>query len=167
MMLIVKCFRCTTVIRQPIADELDWADFLRVPFTHHVIILRKVKVLEDRIFYIHECAARAWNKYALRDFIKGMWSEGLSLAAMTLEDIVVARILFPECAQHHEHLVGDGHVAVLAPLALEDEQLLAVKADVVPSETACLADPEGAVIDECKQGLVVQGTVAQKKKRKK
>ena len=57
------------VIRQPIADELDWADFLRVPFTHHVIILRKVKVLEDRIFYIHECAARAWNKYALRDFI--------------------------------------------------------------------------------------------------
>ena len=93
---------------------------------------------------------------------QGMWSEGLSLAAMTLEDIVVARILFPECAQHHEHLVGDGHVAVLAPLALEDEQLLAVKADVVPSETACLAAPEGAVVDNGKQGLVIQGTVAEK-----
>ena len=92
------------------------------------------------------------------------WSDALwlCLASMTLEDIVVARILFPECAQHHEHLVGDGHVAVLAPLALEDEQLLSVKADVVPSETARLTDPEGAVIDECKQGLVVQGTVAQK-----
>ena len=50
MMLIVKCFRCTMVIRQPIADELVLADFIRVPFTHHVIILRKVKVLEDRIF---------------------------------------------------------------------------------------------------------------------
>ena len=93
---------------------------------------------------------------------QGMWSEGLSLAAMTLEDIVVARILFPECAQHHEHLVGDGHVAVLAPLALEDEQLLSVKADVVPSETACLADPEGTVVDNGKQGLVIQGTVAEK-----
>ena len=93
---------------------------------------------------------------------QGMWSEGLSLAAMTLEDIVVARILFPECAQHHEQLVGDGHVAVLAPLALEDEQLLAVKADVVPSETACLAAPEGAVVDNGKQGLVIQGTVAEK-----
>ena len=26
-------------IRQPMADELDWGDFLRVPFTHHVMIL--------------------------------------------------------------------------------------------------------------------------------
>ena len=92
------------------------------------------------------------------------WSDALwlCLASMTLEDIVVARILFPECAQHHEHLVGDGHVAVLAPLALEDEQLLSVKADVVPSETACLADPEGTVVDNGKQGLVIQGTVAEK-----
>ena len=92
------------------------------------------------------------------------WSDALwlCLASMTLEDIVVARILFPECAQHHEHLVGDGHVAVLAPLALEDEQLPAVKADVVPSETACLADPEGTVIDEGKKCLVVQRAVVQK-----
>ena len=56
-------------IRQPLADEIDWAEFLRVPFTHHVIILRKIKDLDERIFYIHQCATRAWSKYALRDFI--------------------------------------------------------------------------------------------------
>lgn len=30
-------------IRQTLGDEFNWADFLRVPFSHHVIILRKVK----------------------------------------------------------------------------------------------------------------------------
>lgn len=58
-----------TEIRQPVADELDWSEFLQVPFTHHVIILRKIKDPEERIFYIHQCATRAWSKYALRDFI--------------------------------------------------------------------------------------------------
>ena len=92
------------------------------------------------------------------------WSDALWLfvPAMTLEDIVVARILLPICLEYDEHLVGNGHVAVFTPLALEDEQLLAVKADVVPSEAACLADPEGAVVDDGKQGFVVQGAVAEK-----
>ena len=66
------------------------------------------------------------------------------------------------CLEYDDHLVGNGHVAVFTPLALEDEQLLAVKADVVPSEAACLADPEGAVVDDGKQGFVVQGAVAEK-----
>ena len=57
-------------IRRPVADELDWNDFLRVPFTHHVIILRKVKDYTERIFYIHLCATRAWNKHILRDYIE-------------------------------------------------------------------------------------------------
>lgn len=56
-------------IRQPAGDEFSWNDFLRVPFTHHVIILRKVKDLAERQFYLHMCATRAWNKYALQDFI--------------------------------------------------------------------------------------------------
>ena len=73
-----------------------------------------------------------------------------------------ARILLPICLEHDEHLVGNRHVAVFTPLALEDKQLLAVKADVVPSEAACLADPEGAVVDDGKQGFVVQGAVAEK-----
>lgn len=57
-------------IRQPLADEFNWTDFLRVPFTHHVIILRKIKNFDERAFYLHMCAIRAWNKYALQDFIK-------------------------------------------------------------------------------------------------
>lgn len=57
-------------IRQPVADELDWTDFLRVPFTHHVMILRKEKTLEGRAFYIHQCALHCWNKYVLRDNLK-------------------------------------------------------------------------------------------------
>ena len=56
-------------IRQPVADELDWGDFLRVPFTHHVMILRKEKSPEGRAFYIHQCALHSWNKYVLRDYL--------------------------------------------------------------------------------------------------
>ena len=56
-------------IRQPVADELDWGDFLRVPFTHHVMILRKEKSPEGRTFYIHQCALHSWNKYVLRDYL--------------------------------------------------------------------------------------------------
>lgn len=57
-------------IRQPLADELDWGDFLRVPFTHHVMILRKEKSPAGRAFYIHQCALHCWNKYVLRDYLK-------------------------------------------------------------------------------------------------
>ena len=57
-------------IRQPMGDEFSWIDFLRVPFTHHIIILRKLKSFDERAFYLHLCATRAWNKYALQDFIK-------------------------------------------------------------------------------------------------
>ncbi len=56
-------------IRQPVADELDWGDFLRVPFTHHVMILRKEKSPDGRAFYIHQCALHSWNKYVLRDYL--------------------------------------------------------------------------------------------------
>lgn len=59
-----------TQIRQPLGDEFSWTDFLRVPFTHHIIILRKIKDVKERVFYLHLCATRAWNKYALQDFIK-------------------------------------------------------------------------------------------------
>lgn len=57
-------------IRQPLADELDWGEFLKVPFTHHVMILRKEKTLEGRVFYIRQCAQHCWNKYVLRDYLK-------------------------------------------------------------------------------------------------
>lgn len=75
-------------IRQPLADELDWAEFLQVPFTHHVIILRKIKDLAERTFYIHQCATRAWSKYALRDFIRqGLYKDRANLPSNFTETI--------------------------------------------------------------------------------
>jgi predicted nuclease of restriction endonuclease-like (RecB) superfamily len=57
-------------IRQPVAGEFDWNDFLSIGFSHHIEILSKVKSLEARMFYIHECATRFWSKYTLRDYLK-------------------------------------------------------------------------------------------------
>ena len=60
-----------SVIRQPAADEFDWEDFMRIGFSHHIEILNKTTTLEARLFYIHECAANFWSKYALRDYLRG------------------------------------------------------------------------------------------------
>jgi predicted nuclease of restriction endonuclease-like (RecB) superfamily len=57
-------------IRQPVADEINWGEFMSLGFTHHMEILSKVKDTNARLFYIHECAVRAWDKYTLRDYIK-------------------------------------------------------------------------------------------------
>ena len=59
-----------SVIRQPVADEFNWTDFLSIGFSHHTEIISKAKTLEARLFYIHECATRYWNKYILRDYLK-------------------------------------------------------------------------------------------------
>ena len=57
-------------IRQPMADEFNWADFVAIGFSHHIEIITKAKSLEARLFYIHESATRFWNKYVLRDYLK-------------------------------------------------------------------------------------------------
>lgn len=57
-------------IRQPAAAEFDWNDFLSIGFSHHMEIIAKAKTLEERMFYIHECAVRYWSKYTLRDYLK-------------------------------------------------------------------------------------------------
>ncbi|MDE7166418.1 MAG: PDDEXK nuclease domain-containing protein [Bacteroidaceae bacterium] len=56
-------------IRQPLADELNWAEFVQVPFSHHILILRKRETIEERAFFIHECAINRWNKYQLEDYL--------------------------------------------------------------------------------------------------
>ena len=69
-----------TEIRQPMADELNWNEFISIGFTHHMEILLKTDTYEERIFYIHECATRAWDKYTLRDYIKsGLYQNKESL----------------------------------------------------------------------------------------
>ena len=57
-------------IRQPIAGDLDWKEFLTISFSHHMEIISKVKDYAERIFYIHQCAIHAWNKFTLRDYIR-------------------------------------------------------------------------------------------------
>ena len=57
-------------IRQPMADEFNWSDFITIGFSHHIEIITKAKSLEARLFYIHESATRFWNKYTLRDYLK-------------------------------------------------------------------------------------------------
>ena len=57
-------------IRQPVAAEFNWSDFLSIGFSHHIEIIAKAKTLEARLFYIHECATRYWSKYTLRDYLK-------------------------------------------------------------------------------------------------
>lgn len=75
-------------IRQPLAAEFTWQDFLMVPFTHHIEIIRHCKTLDERIFYIHQCATRAWSKYALRDFIaQGLYKERGNLPSNFTETI--------------------------------------------------------------------------------
>ncbi len=57
-------------IRQPLADEFSWSDFVAIGFSHHIEIITKAKTLEARLFYIHESATHFWNKYTLRDYLK-------------------------------------------------------------------------------------------------
>lgn len=58
------------IIRQPLADEFNWSEFVAIGFSHHIEIITKAKSLEARLFYIHESATRFWNKYTLRDYLK-------------------------------------------------------------------------------------------------
>ena len=44
--------------------------FLEISFTHHMEILHKTKELDERLFYIRECAAGHWSKTALRTRLK-------------------------------------------------------------------------------------------------
>lgn len=75
-------------IRQPMAGEMDWTDFVRVPFTHHMEIINKCDSYEERAFYIHMCATRRWNKYALRDFLKeGLYTKRGNLPSNFTETI--------------------------------------------------------------------------------
>jgi predicted nuclease of restriction endonuclease-like (RecB) superfamily len=59
-----------SVIWPPLAAEFNPTEFLQIGFSHHIEILSKTKTLDARLFYIHECAARFWSKYTLRDYLK-------------------------------------------------------------------------------------------------
>jgi len=61
------------VIRPLIADELspdDMNDSLSVGFTHHSEILARAKDLNQRMFYIKQCAVGFWSKEKLIYYLK-------------------------------------------------------------------------------------------------
>ena len=85
----------------------------------------------------------------------GLWC---NVSAMSLEYEVFTRIVPFVDAKQEQLLFRNGDTAVFLALALINEYLLTIKADVIPFEAANLANPESAVIDGGKQGLVIQVT---------
>ncbi len=57
-------------IREPLANDLNFEEFISVSFTHHMEIIHKTHEIPERIFYIHQTFINQWDKYALRDILK-------------------------------------------------------------------------------------------------
>lgn len=53
--------------RQKPSDDFDWGEFLALTFSHHIEIFTHAATAEERLFYVHQCAAHAWSLYDLRD----------------------------------------------------------------------------------------------------
>ena len=56
--------------RLPASTEFPMEAFMEISFTHHMEILHKTKELDERLFYIRECATGHWSKIALRTRLK-------------------------------------------------------------------------------------------------
>ncbi len=68
MRLFYEAWRELFENRPPVADELapdDMNDFLSGGFTHHSEILARAKDMNQRMFYIKQCAAGFWSKEKL------------------------------------------------------------------------------------------------------
>lgn len=55
-------------IRQPVSDGFDRSDFVNISFIHHSEILAKTDSVEQRLFYIHQCAVHSWTVAKLKNF---------------------------------------------------------------------------------------------------
>ena len=56
--------------RLPVVSDFSMDAFTSISFTHHMEIIRKASSLDERLFYIRECAAGHWGKTALRARLK-------------------------------------------------------------------------------------------------
>lgn len=56
--------------RLPTATDFPMENFMEISFSHHMEILHKTKELDERLFYIRECATGHWSKIALRTRLK-------------------------------------------------------------------------------------------------
>ena len=55
----------------PAASGINREEFLGISFSHHMEILHKTKDLNEVLFYIHQCVLHKWDKYDLRNRLKG------------------------------------------------------------------------------------------------
>ena len=53
-------------LQVPISDDFPLDAFLRIGFTHHRVILGRVKELQERLFYIRTCANQCYTVEALK-----------------------------------------------------------------------------------------------------
>lgn len=56
--------------RLPAVNDFPMNAFTSISFTHHMEIIRKASNLEERLFYIRECASGHWSKTVLRARLK-------------------------------------------------------------------------------------------------
>ena len=54
----IPIFALLDINRSPLANDLDFSEFLELSFTHHMEILLKTSTLEERAFYIHQTFLR-------------------------------------------------------------------------------------------------------------
>lgn len=55
----------------PNSEAFPMEDFLHIGFTHHSVILGKIKEIDERIYYIKRCATEHYTVEALKDSISG------------------------------------------------------------------------------------------------
>ncbi len=109
----------------PMADDFNVDIFTDISFTHHIEILNKTIDLDERLFYIRECAKNHWNKYALRTRLKEDFYHHQGTLANNFE------ITLPEDKQYMQ-----------AIKMFKDEYLL----DFINTEELDISDPQD--IDE-------------------
>lgn len=56
--------------RQQAAGDLGGKELLSVGFSLHMEIIAKAKYYDERVFYIHQRAVHAWDKYALLEYLR-------------------------------------------------------------------------------------------------
>ena len=77
-----QVYKAPMANRLPAAGDFKPDFFMEISFTNHMEILHKIKDVEERLFYIRECALGHWSKYMLRnrlkeDFYHRLWKGAL------------------------------------------------------------------------------------------
>lgn len=68
--------------RLPAVISFPMEAFIEISFTHHMEIIHKTKELDERLFYICECATGHWSKTVLRAKLKDLGQLNFYLSAL-------------------------------------------------------------------------------------